>query len=47
MQMVRQLQENNNITLILIFTGSVFLTSGKFVNSENAPKLYFVIGIGA
>ena len=29
--------------IILIFAGSVFITSGKFVNSENAPKVYFVI----
>ncbi len=33
---------NNNIFLSLIFLGSVFLTSGKFVNAENTPKFYFV-----
>lgn len=32
----------NNIILSLIFLGSVFLTSGKFVNAENTPKFYFV-----
>ncbi|MFW6275706.1 MAG: hypothetical protein ACOC2M_03635 [bacterium] len=31
-----------NILYYLLFTGSVFLTSGKFVNKTNAPKLYFV-----
>jgi len=29
--------------VLLIFTGSVFITSGKFVNATNTPKLYFVI----
>ncbi|WP_159517828.1 O-antigen ligase family protein [Sunxiuqinia indica] len=35
-----------NIGLVLyisIFTGSVFLTSGKFVNTTNSPKFYFSI----
>lgn len=32
----------NNIILSLIFLGSVFLTSEKFVNAENTPKFYFV-----
>ena len=27
---------------LIIFTGSVFLTSGKFVNATNTPKMYFV-----
>lgn len=27
----------------LIFTGGVFLTSGKFVNATNTPKFYFVV----
>jgi hypothetical protein len=27
--------------LICIFTGSIFLTSGKFVNEINSPKSYF------
>jgi O-antigen polymerase len=27
----------------IIFAGSVFLTSGKFVNTTNTPKLYFVL----
>ncbi len=27
----------------VIFTGSVFLTSGKFVNETNTPKFYFVL----
>jgi O-antigen ligase len=31
------------IFIIFIFTGSVFLTSSKFINTLNAPKLYFVI----
>ncbi|WP_320167768.1 hypothetical protein [Mangrovibacterium marinum] len=26
-----------------IFSGSVFLTSGKFVNDTNTPKFYFVV----
>lgn len=30
------------VTLIAIFTGSVFFTSGKFVNATNTPKFYFV-----
>jgi O-antigen ligase len=29
--------------MIAIFTGSVFLTSGKFVNATNTPKFYFVV----
>lgn len=29
--------------IIAIFTGSVFLTSGKFVNETNAPRFYFVV----
>ena len=32
----------NNIVLSLIFLGSVFLTSDKFVNADNTPKFYFV-----
>ncbi|WP_320167770.1 O-antigen ligase family protein [Mangrovibacterium marinum] len=28
---------------ITIFTGSVFITSGKFVDATNTPKLYFVV----
>lgn len=28
---------------LLFFSGSVFLTSGKFVDTENAPKFYFVV----
>jgi O-antigen ligase len=28
---------------VAIFTGSVFLTSGKFLNVTNTPKLYFVV----
>lgn len=32
----------NNIILSLIFLGSVFLISGKFVNATNTPKFYFV-----
>ncbi len=34
------------ILLITFFTGSVFLTSGKFVNATNTPKLYFVLMFG-
>ncbi|MGV8090420.1 MAG: O-antigen ligase family protein [Mangrovibacterium sp.] len=33
----------NRLYLILIFTGSVFLTSGRFVNATNVPKFYFVV----
>ncbi len=29
--------------IFTIFPGSVFLTSGKFVNATNTPKLYFVV----
>ncbi len=29
------------ITSIISFTGSVFITSGKFVNATNTPKFYF------
>jgi O-antigen polymerase len=29
--------------VITIFTGSVFITSGKFVNATNTPKFYFVV----
>ena len=28
---------------IIVFTGSVFLTSGKFVDAINTPKFYFVL----
>lgn len=28
---------------LIIFTGSVFLASGKFVNETNSPKFYFVV----
>lgn len=28
---------------IILFAGSVFFTSGKFVNPTNTPKFYFVI----
>jgi O-antigen polymerase len=28
---------------IILFAGSVFITSGKFVNPTNTPKFYFVI----
>ncbi len=30
------------LIILTIFTGSVFLTSGKFVNATNTPKMYFV-----
>ena len=30
-------------TLFIFFTGSVFITSGKFVNVTNTPKFYFVV----
>jgi len=33
----------NRVYLISVFTGSVFLTSGKFVNATNTPKFYFCI----
>ena len=32
------------IPIILIFVGSVFITSRKFVNETNSPKFYFVLG---
>ncbi len=32
-----------NILVITLFLGGVFITSGKFVNTTNTPKLYFVI----
>lgn len=32
-----------NLIILTIFTGSVFLTCGKFVNETNTPKLYFVV----
>ncbi|MFV0267206.1 MAG: O-antigen ligase family protein, partial [Draconibacterium sp.] len=31
-----------NLIILTIFTGSVFFTSGKFVNATNTPKFYFV-----
>jgi hypothetical protein len=31
------------LCLLLIFTRSVFITSGKFVNTTNTPKYYFVV----
>ncbi len=31
------------ITYILVFLGSVYVASGKFVNATNTPKLYFVL----
>ncbi len=31
------------VTLIIILTGSVFITSGNFVNATNSPKYYFVV----
>jgi O-antigen ligase len=30
-------------TIITVITGSVFLTSGRFVNETNTPKYYFVV----
>lgn len=39
-------RNRHNISLgvcAIIFTGSVFLTSGKFVNETNGPKYYFVL----
>ena len=32
-----------SISLLTIFTGSVFLTSGKLVENTNTPKFYFVV----
>ena len=32
-----------NLTILTIFAGSVFLTSGKFVDATNASKAYFVL----
>ena len=33
----------NKILILLIYLGSVFITSGKFVNATNSPKYYFVV----
>lgn len=33
----------SKIGIILVFLGSVFLTSEKFVNTENAVKFYFTV----
>ena len=33
----------SKIGIILVFLGSVFLTSEKFVNTENAVKFYFSV----
>ncbi|PCH70291.1 MAG: hypothetical protein COC06_05230 [Bacteroidales bacterium] len=27
----------------ILFSGSVFVTSGKFVNATNTPKFYFAV----
>lgn len=32
-----------NVGIFLIFLGSVFFTSGNFVDTENAPKFYFTV----
>lgn len=32
-----------NLVILTIFAGSLFLTSGRFVNETNAPKLYYVV----
>ncbi len=37
------IKQKFELLIVALFTGSVFLTSGKFVNEENTPKLYFVI----
>lgn len=31
------------VVIILLFTGNVFITSGKFVNATNTPKYCFVV----
>lgn len=33
----------NSLYVTILFAGSVFLTSGKFVNPTNTPKFYFFI----
>jgi hypothetical protein len=37
----KQINSLTFLFIITLFTGSVFLTSGEFVNATNTPKLYF------
>jgi O-antigen polymerase len=44
--MSKMAQKGNKLIILVslvIFTGGVFLSSGKFVDSSNTPKFYFVV----
>lgn len=41
--MILNIKNKVDLSLIIIFLGSVFITSEKFINTINSPKFYFTI----
>jgi len=42
-QLLKEPMKMLKIVPLILFTGSVFITSGRFVNETNTPKYYFVV----